>query len=90
MQSLKEKMGVKTRLETLMQLDATIDDVTTTTNQIYKYKASSCFCLAVRSRHVPRAIINSLCEELYSHLLFSYPYLINLWISVFLLGAYPL
>jgi len=94
-QRVNEHVGLCTQwklccLKTLMQLDATINDVTTTTNQIYTYKASSCFSLAVRSRHVPRAIINSLCEELYSHLLSSYPYLINLWISVVLFGAYPL
>ena len=61
-QRVNERVGLCTQwklccLETLMQLDATIDDVTTTTNQIYTYKASSCFRLAVRSRHVPRAII---------------------------------
>ena len=47
-----------------MQLDVTIDDVSTTTNQIYIYKADSCFYLAVRSTHVPREMristINSL------------------------------
>ena len=61
-QRVNERVGLCTQwklccLETLMQLDATINDVTTTTNQIYTYKASSCFRLAGRSRHVPRAII---------------------------------
>ena len=53
-----------------MQLDVTIDDVSTTINQKYICKADPCFYLAVRSTDVPREMristIDSLhdCEEL--------------------------
>ena len=53
-----------------MQLNVTIDDVSTTINQKYICKADPCFYLAVRSTDVPREMristIDSLhdCEEL--------------------------
>ena len=53
-----------------MQLDVTIDDVSTTINQKYICKPYPCFYLAVRSTDVPREMristIDSLhdCEEL--------------------------